>query len=217
MTITQHLIEQAQPHWLAYTQHPFVLQLARGELPKASFQHYLKQDYLYLFQYNRALALSLFKSDNFAQMQQANHAISILLQEIQLHIGFCRQWGIAEEELLQTPESPACVAYTRYVLDCGINGSLADLYAAIAPCALGYAEIARWIAEQKLSPPNNPYQDWIDNYAAADFQQAAAQLGELLNQLCRDLTAKQRAKVQQIFTTATRMEVAFWQMGLDLS
>ncbi|MGR3807465.1 thiaminase II [Pasteurella testudinis] len=217
MSICQQLIENAQPYWQAYTEHDFVRRLADGTLEKRCFQHYLKQDYLYLFQYNRALALALFKAENFTQMEAAHQSISTILAESKLHIQFCKSWGIEETELLQTPESAACVAYTRYVLDCGINGSLADLYAAIAPCALGYAEIARWIVKQQLSPPNNPYQDWIDTYAAADFQQAATQLGELLNTLCADLTAKQRTKVQQIFTTATRMEIAFWQMGLDLS
>lgn len=217
MSICQQLIQNAKPHWQAYTEHDFVLQLASGKLDKACFQHYLKQDYLYLFQYNRALALSLFKADNFAQMEGAHHAIGTLLKEIQLHIGFCQQWGIEEQELFQTPESPACVAYTRYVLDCGINGSLADLYAAIAPCAIGYAEIARNIVQQQLSPADNPYQDWINAYAAEDFQTAVAQMGDMLDSLCRDLTAKQLAKVQHIFTTATRMEVAFWQMGLDRS
>ena len=28
---------------------------------------------------------------------------------------------------------------------------------------------------------------------------------------------KQMEKIQDIFTTATRMEISFWQMGLDLS
>ncbi|KGQ71401.1 thiaminase II [Chelonobacter oris] len=217
MSICRRLIANAEPYWSAYTRHEFVLQLTTGKLSKVRFQHYLKQDYLYLFQYNRALALTLFKAENFAQMAQANQAIATLLQEIQLHVNFCKQWGISPTALQQTPESSACVAYTRYVLDCGINGSLADLYAAIAPCALGYAEIARSIVEQRLSPVDNPYQAWIDTYAAADFQQAAAQVGELLDTLCADLNAKQLAKVQQIFTTATRMEIAFWQMGLDLS
>lgn len=215
MSVVQQLIKNAAPHWQDYIQHAFVRQLATGTLKPEQFQHYLKQDYLYLFHYNRALALTLFKAEDFAQMAQANQAISTLLQEIQLHIAFCQQWGISEAELAQTPESPACVAYTRYVLDCGMNGSLADLYAAIAPCAIGYAEIARWIVEQQLSPADNPYQAWIDAYAADDFQQSAVQLAALLDSLCRDLNPKQLAKVQQIFTTATRMERAFWQMGLD--
>lgn len=217
MPVLTQLIQHSQPYWQRYIQHPFVCNLANGTLSETHFQHYLKQDYLYLFQYNRALALGIFKAENFTQMQQANASISTILQEVKLHIAYCKQWGITELELQQTPESPACIAYTRYVLDCGISGGLTDLYAAIAPCVIGYAEIARWILEQNASPVNNPYQAWIDTYAAPDFQQAAVQLGKQLNTLCADLNHKQLAHIQKVFTTATRMEIAFWQMGLDLT
>ena len=47
MMINQ-LIQQAQPYWKQYVEHEFVQQLAKGTLPKACFQHYLKQDYIYL-------------------------------------------------------------------------------------------------------------------------------------------------------------------------
>ena len=217
MSFTQQLIQQAQPHWNAYVNHDFVQQLEQGTLPLQNFQHYLKQDYLYLLQYNRAFTLAIYKADNFKQMEIAHQSVAALLHEIQLHIGFCKEWGIDEKQLLNTPESAACVAYTRYVLDCGITGGLAELYAAIMPCAIGYAEIGRTLAQRGLSPANNPYQIWIDTYASEEFQQASQALADNLDLLCQDISSAQRQKLQHIFTTATRMEVAFWQMGLDLS
>ena len=58
----EQLIQQAQPYWKQYVEHEFVQQLAKGTLPKACFQHYLKQDYIYLFHYSRAFALGVFKA-----------------------------------------------------------------------------------------------------------------------------------------------------------
>ena len=217
MSITAQLIQQSRPHWHAYVRHDFVQQLARGTLPKTCFQHYLKQDYIYLFHYSRMFALAMYKAENFAQMEIARDNLNAVLDEIQLHIAFCQQWGIGEAELFATQESSALIAYTRYVLDCGATGSLAELYAAIAPCALGYAEIGRWITEEQLSVENNPYQVWIDTYADDAVQQSAVKITQVLDQLCQPLTSEQLAKVQQIFTTATRMEIAFWDMGLNCS
>ncbi|MGX2951016.1 thiaminase II [Ursidibacter sp. B-7004-1] len=217
MSIIQQFIQQATPHWQDYTRHEFVQQLAKGTLPKIAFQHYLKQDYLFLFQYSRAISLGIYKAENFAQIRQAQQANDELLKEIELHIQFCKEWGISEKELFSTQESSACVAYTRYVLDCGIKGGLAELYTAIAPCAIGYAEIAKYIVEQKLSPEGNPYQAWIDAYASPSFQQAAQDLALFLDKLCASLSPQQLQSLQAIFNTATRMETAFWQMGLDLS
>ena len=78
MMINQ-LIQQAQPYWKQYVEHEFVQQLAKGTLPKACFQHYLKQDYIYLFHYSRAFALGVFKARNFAEMamprKNARHSL----------------------------------------------------------------------------------------------------------------------------------------------
>ncbi|AOF52138.1 thiaminase II [Rodentibacter caecimuris] len=214
--ITQ-LIERAQPHWQHYIEHQFVRQLAQGTLAKRCFQHYLKQDYRYLFHYSRAFALGIFKAKNFAEMAVPRKTLDILSQEIQLHINYCKQWGISEQEMINTPESPACVAYTRYLLDVGMTGGLAELYAAITPCAVGYAQAAYYITTHYPRLPNNPYQSWIDVYSSADFQQAAAETADFLTSLCQSLNPTQFTHIQNIFTTATRMEINFWQMGLDLS
>ncbi|WP_424411497.1 thiaminase II [Pasteurella sp. PK-2025] len=217
MSITQTLIKNAGQHWQDYVEHGFVQQLENGTLPLANFQHYLKQDYLYLLHYNRAFALAIYKADNLKQMEIAHQSVAVLLHEIQLHIGFCKGWGIDEQTLLATPESAACVAYTRYVLDCGMTGGLPELYAAMAPCAMGYAEIGRNLATRGKSPANNPYQAWIDMYSSEEFQQGTQALADNLDHLCQGMNSTQLAKIQQIFNTATRMESAFWQMGLDLS
>ena len=211
------LIQQAQPYWKQYIEHEFVQQLAKGTLPKACFQHYLKQDYIYLFHYSRAFALGVFKARNFAEMDMPRKTLNILCQEIQLHLDYCRQWEISEQEIFKTPESAACISYTRYLLDCGMTGGLPELYAAVTPCALGYAQVARYITENYPKLPSNPYQAWIDAYSAPEYQQAAQETVDFLTALCEPLNNSQLANIQQIFTTATRMEIEFWQMGLDLA
>ncbi|URL06069.1 thiaminase II [Avibacterium sp. 21-595] len=216
MLTVENLIVQSQPYWDNYIHHSFVQQLSQGTLAKKCFQHYLQQDYLYLFQYSRALSLGIFKAENFAEILTAHQANEVLLKETQLHVAFCKAWGISEETLHQVQESTACVAYTRYVLDCGMKGGLAELYTALAPCMLGYAEIGK-ILSQQTPVANNPYQQWIDTYGAEDFQQAAQEFMTMLNGLFIDLSHKQQQRLQHIFTTATRMEIDFWQMGLDLS
>ncbi|MFU2130956.1 thiaminase II [Gallibacterium anatis] len=216
MSITQRFMQQAQPDWQHYVEHPFVQQLGNGTLPLASFQHYLIQDYHYLLHYSRALALAMYKSHHFVQLTAFNQDLQNILTEVQLHIHYCQQWQISKTELDNTPESPACVAYTRYMLDCGLQGGLAELYTAIAPCALGYAEIGKRLAAVPQAK-NNPYQTWIDTYAAKEFQAAANAITQQLEQLCVGISPQQQQKLQHIFTTATRMEIAFWQMGLDRS
>jgi thiaminase/transcriptional activator TenA len=133
-------------------------------------------------------------------------------------VQYCRDWGISEAELQALPEAAATVAYTRYVLDAGLAGDLLDLHVALAPCILGYAEIARWLAEQPdTRRADNPYNAWIEMYLSAEYQQAAASERELLDRLGQDLPPARLAALEKRFRTATRMEISFWQMGLELT
>lgn len=219
MSHFQRFKANCQPDWDAYTQHAFVRQLGDGTLPEACFQHYLKQDYLFLIQFTRAWGLAVFKSHHLDDMRYAQAGINAMLDtEIGLHIEFCQRWGISKDELNQLPEASACVAYTRYVLDCGMQGDLADLHTALAPCVIGYAEIAQWLMAQPFTKlEGNPYREWIEMYASDEYQEAAQLEQTQLERACRDLSDARLSQLSHIFTTATRMEVAFWEMGLNLT
>ncbi len=45
--------------WKAYVDHPFLRQLAQGNLPGSAFRHYLGQDYLFLVHFARAYGLAI--------------------------------------------------------------------------------------------------------------------------------------------------------------
>ena len=60
------------------------------------------------------------------------------------------------------PEQTATVAYTRLVLDTGQSESLTTLYAALAPCTIGYGVIGQWLASHPDTVfEGNPYREWI--------------------------------------------------------
>lgn len=44
----EFLLSQADEAWQAYTEHKFVQLLADGSLQLENFEHYLKQDYIFL-------------------------------------------------------------------------------------------------------------------------------------------------------------------------
>src|SRR5665647_3042782 len=66
----------------------------------------------------------------------------ILDIEMNLHLKLCAGWGLSPSDLEQTPPAVEMLAYTRYVLDAGMRGDLLALKVALAPCVIGYAEIA---------------------------------------------------------------------------
>jgi thiaminase/transcriptional activator TenA len=68
MSFFERLKTDASAEWRASTEHPFTNGLADGSLAEAAFRHYLVQDYLFLTEFARAYALSVYKSADFWEM-----------------------------------------------------------------------------------------------------------------------------------------------------
>jgi thiaminase/transcriptional activator TenA len=216
-TLYGRLIDAAGSVWPAYTRHEFVLRLARGDLPEAAFRRYLVQDYLFLLHFTRAWGLAVYKSDTLPEMRRAQSLVAATLDvEIGLHIDYCRGWGLSEAAMGAEPEAPETIAYTRFVLDRGLAGDRLDLEIALAPCVIGYAEIAAdRIGDPATRHDGNPYREWLLMYAGGDYQKLAHDAAAALDeQFARRGGEGRLPALAANFTTATRLEADFWQMGL---
>ena len=216
MSFFERLKTEASAEWRAYTEHPFTMGMADGTLTEAAFRHYLVQDYLFLIEFARAYAVAVYKSPQLADMREAASGLSAILDvEMNLHVKLCAGWGLSPGDLEQAPPAAEMLAYTRYVLDAGMRGDLLTLRVALAPCVVGYAEIAaRLAARPDACAATNPYSVWIDEYAGAPYQEVAAKAHAHLDRLA-DLyvTPAREAELIAIFKEATRLETDFWEMG----
>ncbi len=214
------LKNKCQTEWRAYIEHSFVQQLGDATLSREAFQHYLKQDYLFLIQFARAFALAAYKSPTLSDLRQAKEGLQAIVDvELDLHIGYCREWGISEQELADLPEARATIAYTRYVLDTGNRGDLLDLHVALSPCMVGYGEIATWLNSRAETSrgDSNPYDAWIAMYESDEFQEAMQAEIRWLNERLADVSPARFEQLTRIFSDATRLEIDFWEMGLKQS
>ena len=84
------------------------------------------------------------------------------------------------------PEALETIAYTRFVLDRGLAGDRLDLEVALAPCIVGYAEIAaERMADPATKHDGNPYREWLDMYAGAEYQGLARDAASALDEQFR--------------------------------
>jgi len=212
----QRLKTEASLEWQAYTEHPFTDRLADGSLPEAAFRHYLTQDYLFLIEFARAYALSVYKSPKLADMHEGAAGLAAILDvEMNLHVKLCAGWGLSPSDLEQTPPAIEMLAYTRYVLDAGMRGDLLALKVALAPCVIGYAEIAMRLASRPdANAATNPYRVWSAEYAGMPYQEVAAKARAHLERLAdRYSTPTREVELIAVFKEATRLEADFWEMG----
>ncbi|HST41808.1 MAG TPA: thiaminase II [Conexibacter sp.] len=206
--------------WEAQHAHPFVRGIGDGTLPLDRFRHFVRQDYLYLVDYGRLLALACARAPELATMRRfAELTQAILVTEMDLHRAFAAEWDIAAAELEAEPATPTTRAYVDFLLRTAALGDFAELVAALLPCMWGYAEVgARLAAAQPAdaAPDANPYARWIATYADLEFQALADWCRGLTDELGAAAAPAARARLHAAFAESSRHELAFWDAAWRL-
>lgn len=195
--------------WEAQHHHPFVTGLGDGTLDVERFKVWLRQDWLFLIEYARMLALGAARAADLPTMTRfAGLTRAVLEDEMSLHRSYAAQFGISESELLAERMLPTTQGYTDFLVRTASQGDFAELVAALLPCMWGYSELGLRLAERGR-PAETRYAAWIEMYASNDFAELAA--------WCRELTDRMdgadRGRMERAFATSSRYELAFWDMA----
>lgn len=212
IAFTEELFAAARPVWEAQFEHPFVQGIAAGDLDEEVFRRWVVQDYLYLKEFARVFAWAAAKADRLESMGWYAAALDLTLNtEMELHRAYAARFGISAEDLETTAMWPTNRAYTDFLVRTAADGDLAELVAALLPCAWGYAWIGRRLAGVDR-PADRRYADWIEQYASAEFQQAAEWLRGEMDRLAADAPAARRERLLDLFLLSSRYEWMFWEM-----
>jgi thiaminase/transcriptional activator TenA len=204
--------------WEAQHAHPFIRGIGDGTLPVARFEHYVRQDYLFLIEYARMLALGAARAPDHATMQRfATLAGETLGTEMDLHRSYASEFGISAAQLEREPLAPTTQAYTDFLVRTAAVGEVAELAAALLPCMWGYGEVGRRLAGAPGGPSPEPrYAAWVQVYASPEFAQLGAWCRELVDRLGAGASPATHAAMHRAFQTCSRYELRFWEMGWTL-
>lgn len=216
------LRDRCGARWTEFTHHSFVQQLQHGTLPHAAYKSFLVQDYLFLKQLARVWMVAGTKAETLEELEVAasNALGTVQMEAKKLHVQQCAQWGINTQSLEQAEEALENVAYTRFVLDCGLTGDMLMLLVALAPCALGYAEIGLRLKHSEAT--SDEYNEWVQLYSGEDFLRSGEKVMEMIESQKHKLVGPQidgterMHTLQQVFNKATALEANFWTMALRL-
>src|SRR4051794_18862446 len=203
----------ADPIWRAQHEHPFVRGVGDGSLPVARFERYVRQDYLFLIDYGRVLALGVARAPDLATMRRfADLTKAILGEEMELHRAFAREFGITESQLEAERPAPQTLTYADFLLRTAAVGDFAELAAALLPCMWGYAEIGAALGREP-PPPDPRYAQWIATYADPGFHALATWCRALVDRLGAEAGDAGRERMRRAFVACSEHELAFWDVG----
>jgi thiaminase (transcriptional activator TenA) len=216
MTFHDSLRQAAQPIWDAILAHPFLKELGEGTLPHERFLYFIRQDYLYLFDFARVLCLGGSKAEDLETLEMfAKHAANTVAVERVMHTGFMQRLGLQADGLLDSERTPTAQAYTRHLLAVAREGTLGEIVAAVLPCYWIYMEVGRHLAT--CQPADAIYRDWVKAYGSETFAELVQQQLNLVDRLGARAPAHESQRMTGHFIQSSRYEYLFWDDAYRLA
>ena len=209
-TFFYKLKNSCKKEWSEYTNHKFLSDLVNNKLPYKNFKNYLVQDYVFLQQFLKILALSVYKSNNFDEIDRSINFIKGIDHEIKLHISYCKKWKIPLKSLNNIVVEKANSDYTDHVLKVGKNGNNLDIFSCLSVCIIGYGEIGFNLSKIK-NWKKSKYSSWIQMYSSKEYQRVAKNNIEYLDILLKNNKGRKFNTLKKNFKKSTILERNFWQ------
>ena len=199
-----------EKEWSEYVEHKFLSDLVSNKLPDKNFKRYLVQDYVFLQQFLKILALSVYKSKSFEEINRSVNFIKGIDHEIKLHVRYCKKWKIPLRSLNKIKVEKANSAYTDHVLNVGKSGNNFDIFSCLSPCIIGYGEIGFKLSKIK-GWKKSKYNSWIKMYSSKEYQQVAKDNINYLDILFKDNQNKNLTELKKNFKKSIILEKFFWE------
>jgi len=209
---TEVLWESIAPIWEKIKAHPFLCELVDGTLNKQAFDFYIVQDYLYLREFGKGLAMIAVKADTSEQSQLfLTHAANIFKTESALHLTIFRTDHISETHVKNVAHAPNCLLYIGYLMKIAHERPFYEIIATFLPCYWIYWEVGKLLKSKGSKEPN--YQKWIDTYSSEEYGEGVRAVIAIMDHIAEALTEAQRQLLIDHFAMTSKMEYMFWDMG----
>lgn len=203
--------------WQQIHAHPFVRAIGDGTISRDRFEFYLRQDYVYLIDFSRLLAIATAKSEDFEDMRFFSRLLETTIHtEMDIHRRTCERFGIDAGELERTEPSLVTSAYTGAMLRTAYEGPVSDEVAALLPCYAGYVEIAERLRDAGL-PEAVHCRDWIASYTSPEMREIVEWLIGRMNRYAAGASAGDRKRWLDLYREGTRFELVFFQMAWEMT
>ncbi|MBI2184183.1 MAG: hypothetical protein HYU39_04405 [Thaumarchaeota archaeon] len=195
-----------------FLNHPFLIQLSKGRLPKKNFTYYMLQDNLFLKDILLARRLL-----NAKHKSQKAKQVTRLLDSAYRHEAKGRNDLITKQLKLKEKHveiAPTTLAYGSYLIRLASTASFEENLAALTPCAKLYSLIGERYAQCPAS--THPlYGKWLAIYAATPMKKLTDQLTTILDSVA-EKTSPRRQAMMQSYLMACRFETKFLDMAYHL-
>ena len=209
--LSKILKDENYDNWtIANFDHPFVRELGNGVLPLNKFQYYLKQDYVFLINYCKVLALAASKSSSENMMKRWVSLLNETLNsEMELHRNFCSDFGISISNLEKTIADTSTKNYCDFLIENANQNSEKFIAVSLLPCQWGYQEIAQNFEKNKFEK-GSFHKTWVESYSSNEYQEVTDWLIKYVDEVGKNSTSEEVEKYKKLFKLGIEFEIGFW-------
>lgn len=208
--LSNELWESISDIYSSILSHPFIRGLTDGTLEEEKFKYYILQDFLYLKEFGKALALLSAKAENQeTSLLFATHVTHAIQVERDLHQYFISLW---KADPSSVNPSPTNLLYTSYLLSVVYSRPFYEGVSAVLPCYWIYMEVGKELL--KRGSPNPLYRRWIETYGEEEYEKGVRAVLDIINSF--RLTEEQKSYVKKHFRITSMFEYMFWDSAYKL-
>jgi len=213
--LTETLRRSSAGIWKKIYDHPFVVEMYRGDLPVQKFRYYIIQDYSFLIGITKAFSLVAAKSHDYNLLKTALElAYADATIEMDNYKRLIPMIGLKLEDVLASEPAPTNYAYINHILVTCSLGTPLECLVSILPCFWTYMEIAEVNKKYISNNRNEVYRKWIEAYLSKEYREATESLINIVDELWGE--GGSIARLNYIFKVSSRYEYMFWDMAYKL-
>lgn len=211
-SLADDLLSRSQLLLDVQLRHPFVTGIADGSLTTARFQRWLVQSWKLKEAWTRSLAWATARAPDRETMAYYARLLTFKVdEELPLHQEYASRFGVSAAALDSTPALPTTRAWCDFLVTVAAQGDLVEILATHLPWSWDQSEIGRHLV-QEYGAPGGPYLEWIRTWSDPACKASAQSLKEELDWFAGSLSLARQKRLADIFLTARRYEVKFWEM-----
>ncbi len=210
MGLSDDLHNKHKALWEQMVTHPFVRELGEGTLPAEKFITYFIQDYTFLVEGTKLMALAISKAPDVEAAQKLSAFLNAAItdEEGLFRRGF-EELAVPAEKYTGAELLPTALAYANFLLRTGHEGSFNEILTILLVTEWTYLDWAKRLVAQGKKPGRRVYQEWIDIHVAPALQEFVGWAKERVD----GSIPSERPFVERTFLTTLRYEFLFWEMA----
>lgn len=208
MSFTDSLLSHHRGLWNRLLEHEFVLRTRDGDMPRETFNAWLRQDYHFVREGRAFLGLLLGRSPERLRDPLAE-ALAALGRELELFRERAEALGADLEGVEPGLVNHAFVQYLKATAHGASYGSALTAYWTAEKAYHGC-----WTVVEEGLPEDSPRRPLVENWAGEEFAGFVGWLGSEVDGLAERSSAAERDEMEEHFRRTARYELAFWEMAL---